>query len=493
MSVALADRAAPQVRRHARFQGGLALLVLAGCLGTIALRGHIVFPLDDAYITLHNARVVLTGRDPSFPGVPALVGATSPVHLALVAALMLVVPPAVASFLAGTAACVAYALGLARMAFDRADDARFAALIVALGLLSGYAPFQLLNGLETGLAMAAVAWALVLAGRPPADRLLPLVCGVMPFIRPELAALAGPLLLRRLWQRRAAGAVDLALACAAAAPWLAWSWWDAGTLLPSTLGAKAAFFADAPGPLPWRAAIVLLGCAEAGLGALLVGLFLLPRSSLSLCVAGFVGLFVAAFALTSVVVTGHNSFRYDHVLLPALAYAATWARRPGLRRAGSALLAAGLAFALVLLPRHWQQYVDALAVTDTARAGSARWARDHLPPDAVILVHDIGYIAYATEFRLIDLVGLKTPESIAYHRRWTLASGGRRRGEAIAAIARAFAPGYAIILNDGPDTQIWAGTAAALRQQGWRLDPLHDPPGEDYGIYRLTPPGLTGP
>ena len=42
------------------------------------------FPLDDAYITLHNARVLLTGSDPYY-GTSPLTGATSGVHLALVA------------------------------------------------------------------------------------------------------------------------------------------------------------------------------------------------------------------------------------------------------------------------------------------------------------------------------------------------------------------------------------------------------------------------
>ena len=43
--------------------------------------------LDDAYIALHSARVVLSGHDPVF-GVPALVGATSPVYVALLTAIL---------------------------------------------------------------------------------------------------------------------------------------------------------------------------------------------------------------------------------------------------------------------------------------------------------------------------------------------------------------------------------------------------------------------
>ena len=43
-----------------------------------------VFPLDDGYITLHNARSLLAGGDSTYGG-SALTGATSIVHLALLA------------------------------------------------------------------------------------------------------------------------------------------------------------------------------------------------------------------------------------------------------------------------------------------------------------------------------------------------------------------------------------------------------------------------
>ncbi len=48
-----------------------------------------VFPVDDAYIVIHNAQVLLGGSDPNYPGSPPLSGATSAVHLAAEA------PPAV--------------------------------------------------------------------------------------------------------------------------------------------------------------------------------------------------------------------------------------------------------------------------------------------------------------------------------------------------------------------------------------------------------------
>jgi hypothetical protein len=43
-----------------------------------------VFPIDDAYIVIHNARALLAGQDPNYIGSSPITGATSLVHLALV-------------------------------------------------------------------------------------------------------------------------------------------------------------------------------------------------------------------------------------------------------------------------------------------------------------------------------------------------------------------------------------------------------------------------
>src|SRR3982074_3352560 len=67
-----------------------ALLVLAALAIRLLIGGAPVFPVDDAYITAHNAQVLHWGQDPNFADSPALAGATSPFHLALVALLMFV-------------------------------------------------------------------------------------------------------------------------------------------------------------------------------------------------------------------------------------------------------------------------------------------------------------------------------------------------------------------------------------------------------------------
>src|SRR5260370_25491332 len=75
------------------------------------------------------------------------------------------------------------------------------------------------------------------------------------------------------------------------------------------------------------------------------------------------------------------------------------------------------------------------------------WCNSHLAPGSEILIHDAGYISFAGHFGLIDMVGLKTPASIAIHKRLTWPSAGRDRGLAIAQIADSFHPHYLVVLK----------------------------------------------
>ncbi|MGH9461247.1 MAG: hypothetical protein ACRD1X_08510 [Vicinamibacteria bacterium] len=57
----------------------------------------------------------------------------------------------------------------------------------------------------------------------------------------------------------------------------------------------------------------------------------------------------------------------------------------------------------------------------------AGWCRENLQPDAVLVIHDVGYTSHATDFRLVDFVGLKTPSSVGFHR----PTCGQGRGQAV--------------------------------------------------------------
>lgn len=132
---------------------------------------------------------------------------------------------------------------------------------------------------------------------------------------------------------------------------------------------------------------------------------------------------------------------------------------------GAALLAQSLLLAAPAL----HDLERDTAWTRNELAAVADWSRANLPTDSVVLIHDAGYIAWATPFRLVDVVGLKTPSSIGAHRQLTLPSGGARRGEAIAAIAREANATHLIVLDDWERIfSICAGMIA----HGWSAEPM---------------------
>lgn len=465
-------------------------LCAATCLGLALLwwvRGGWVFPLDDAYITLHNARVLIEGHDPNY-GVPALVGASSLIHLVLVTASHLVLPGEAASYLVAGVGPVLFLAGLLTLAQRLGLPWREGAALALVGMASGAGQF--LNGLETGLVMAAVTWTLVFALDRPSWRLA-LVCGLLPFLRPELGLLSLVLIARQAWLRLTAGpdrakvlravAMDAAVALAAASPWLLWSLAATGALLPQTMAAKHAFFGRPSGSLP-ESVLSAAAMTVGGIGPAAAALLFLGRDGPGSALRWFVGLFILGFALTNWEVLAHNGHRYTFALLPIALFAAM---RLGVAR-GSRLLR------LLILA----QGAVALAFpTDIAAAQErvaqyravAQWVQANLP-QAHLLIHDAGVIASVTDLPLTDLVGLKSPESNADHRRWTAPSGGAERFRALDAIARRSGATHAIILDDAPD-RFWASLADDLRQGGWGLDPLDTGrAGGPYILYRLTPP-----
>lgn len=483
-----------------------ALVVCAVCMlwSLHLLAGSPVFPVDDAYITLHNAQVLRSGFDPNYAGVSALTGATSAIHLAIVAALLWLLPPLWALDTATWLAILFYVTGLLRLASVHRASATQTLLLVVLGVVVGEMPHQLLNGLETGWALAGLVWTLALASDPQPKQpwLLPLLAGQLPFLRPELIVVSMGIFGLLAWHhldtvagsqaRRQAILRDALLLLAGAAPWLLWYLTATGLAYPSTVLAKRSFFAEGLLPAALRRAWVgdsLLRFA-ATLGLLSGALLLLLRSRLGLLGLIFLIAFIGAYYIQFPGALGHYEQRYLYIVVPflLLGIAAHFSIGAPLLRRGIVLLTLlAVAQSLLNFPPHYRFHQEKLDFTRQELAALAAWCKRELPPASRLLVHDAGYIAFATSFQLIDIVGLKTPSNIPHHASLTWPSVGARRGEAIQRIALSQRPDYLVVLNSWDAIY---GFTRDLSAFGWRLERVYQSPrGETgYAVYRLSPP-----
>lgn len=464
----------------------------------------IVFPNDDAYIYLHNAQVFWSGQDSSYPGVSPLTGTTSSVFFAgLLLFETCIRAPEIALYIWCLVAAVALVGGLYAIGINAGCSA-FAAAAIAVGsLLIAGGVYQLINGLDTGLAIAAVAWALALLTSRRRGVAFALLIGVMPFIRPELALLSLASIVVLLLDdnpiRRKVALI--AIAGVAALPFALWLWRETGSPIPSSVPAKEYFFAEAYLPLAIRLEMALKPIVAALLLTFPLALFLWfirPAWLLAICVIFIMGIF-GAYLIKLPDMLAISIGRYMFILLPVLSLGIAQgvaSRRPIHRKIATVLI--GLAvipnvFALAVQQKSYSQWSGIFGANLRA---VAEWTRTRLPAGSVIMVHDAGYIAYRDSFRLIDMVGLKTPGAILVNRALTYPSAGRDRGAAIAKIAFAYHPQYLIDIKNW-ETQF--GITEGLRQNGWALTPIYESPAQPgtspayiYRVYALTPPNRSG-
>jgi len=79
----------------------------------------------------------------------------------------------------------------------------------------------------------------------------------------------------------------------------------------------------------------------------------------------------------------------------------------------------GLAAALIMpafLVMGAQVYARDVRIINTEMVTTAKWVRDHLPPNELLAVHDIGAIGYYAPRSILDLAGLVSPEVVPFIR-----------------------------------------------------------------------------
>lgn len=485
--------------------GERALAILAVVAWAIAAildgRGPPEFPLDDAYITQHGAAVLFHGADPRFPQAHALHGSTSVLHVLVVALMGAVVRVERAQWMVGWIAILAYVLGLSRLGRALARPMLERVGLVLAGLLALAVPYHLRNGLETTAVLAAETWAIALLCESSvrSRRALAILAGSLPLLRPELWLLAPVLLAVSQWTHRArAGGgprlrdrlLDLLAFPVVAGAGTLWIWEATGAPLPSSLAAKAAWYAQSCLAVGAKLDIAAHGLRGllVGLGPLAIGVVGLGADVRGRGLLAFAVVFLVAYLLRFPDGLRMQELRYAHALVPLLVYGIAFglAARARAARWGARLtLAAVVIYGAVRLPATLARYSGGLDFSRTELADVARFVREELPKDARVLVHDVGYLSQHSEATLVDLVGLKTPASVARHEKWTLATCGRMRHRALAIIAVRERATHLVILaewNVGGYVTDW------LQRYGIGLVPLRDGGPAGYSVFRLILP-----
>lgn len=471
------------------------------------------YPLDDPYITLHNAQVMHWGHDPNYPGVPALAGTTSAFHNAIVYLFLAFLSPLGALQAALWLGVIAYATGILALAFAYRASILQSLLLLAVGLAMGHAVHQLLNGLETGLSMAAVVWtfALIEMKQPIAKRTLFLLCGILPAVRPELALLSIITVLFQLapdirnllttmfrvlkipvrkqqafCERESIHShpyhtsllnLGTALVCIliGALPWMLWYKWSLGVPYPTTIMAKSIFFRFAPRPWTSLAGTTLTHVFEMclDLGVLAAMFFVLPLSKTGRIAAVFCVSFIALYGSRAPDVLGWNEQRYLYPIfvISLVGCMAAWKHRnSSVRKFTSVILLSSLLYALFLLPAKWRIHQEQCAVCFAELSETAKWCEANVPQNEPIIIHDAGYIAYSTQFRLIDMVGLKTPLCSKYISSEPAQDMTVRSARALTRIAADYHARYFVVDRDWDNPH---GISGELNRMGCRLELLH--------------------
>lgn len=437
----------------------LAALVLLA-LAVRALAG--VTPIDDAYITFRYARNLVEGHGLVFNPGERVLGTTAPLWALLLAAGHLLTTlsiPTVAALLAA-AAGVGSVLLVATLVREATGSPVWSlAAACALALSPFEATFSA-SGMETSFFTF-----LLLATYRLRERamLWPLVAAAATLTRPEGSLLAAVLLLHR--PRMALRSAAVYGACLI--PWAAAGVLYYGSFVPQSMLAKTApiYFVH-PGLMQHLLIAETLGLPLAGFGRLyewlnpplaalvtdraialtllsialllIAGEVIRRRAKLALPLVGY--LFPLAFLAFHFVGASRGGLRFPWYLVPALPWLLMWlaiygdalCRRLKLPRLVPAVLAGGLVLAQI---PGWN--IDAQPLRSMTWPRTAKvWMTDaglplgredlylevakHLQakaaPGSSVACPEIGAIGWAApELRILDTVGLVTPQAVGHY------------------------------------------------------------------------------
>ncbi len=424
------------------------------CWSALQTNGAFGFPLDDPWIHLQFARNLRDyGSFSYYENEMVTSGSTSPLYtLILAAGLFLTSNEMVLSYVLGIAFFIAGAFVLSRIGeWLFKNQPILAASGVVLFLLEPRLQWIALSGMETTLfiLLLLLVWHLYQLRSP---RWLGIAAGLLLWTRPEaviffvvLAIDAGYHVwwVRRLRVRKGSHPVKqtdyrwlysvLAIAGVLCVAYVAFNLALSGSLLPNTYAAKTRYYGSGRPDFP-AAVFQFLTSGHMSVLAFFVAIAVVDvlwrcatraRQEYLVPVLWCVGLYAAYWQKLPFL---YQEGRYLMPLLPLIVLlgmrgieiaiivakkaAATLQRRgvsAGVAAAISLLLI--LQFATAALQKR-VEYAESCKYISDRQVNTALWIRDNLPADAVIGTHDIGALAFYSRRRVVDMVGLVSPDMI---------------------------------------------------------------------------------
>ena len=442
---------------------GLAMLIaLVSSLLYVRATSEMRPIFDDSYISLTFARNIAEHGKLSFDGESWSTGATSTLHVILLAIMLkLGFAPFFTSIAVGVGGMMLLAAGVYMLgwAIFRSHMAAFFAAI-AISFMC-YVPLDSGNGLETTLFMAAVAWAAAtyfLSDRPAARVITGLIVGLAVLTRPEGVFLLSAFVIYRWLERKPeetlrAYVLDCLRLCLpgviAFAALQLYALTVTGTL-GGTGNAKLQFFQEDQQPLEFKVSVAV---DQIGLYlGPIIPFVILALLSITRRAAVLLGLFwVPILLFYTILFPGglmHYFFRYQHPTLPFIAAFAGGALYIAINYALAnrdwvvrGLIAAGLLILAMYAFKEYTYYRDVYSESslETLRdlEVMARDLNTIIKPDETLATHDIGAVGYYGKYKVIDLVGLVNPDALEYH-------NGRRLSEYLDEVR----PDYILIFPD---------------------------------------------
>lgn len=396
--------------------------------------------IEDSLISLRYAENLARGFGLVYNPGERVFGASTPIHVLLLAGLTKVGLPALftVKLLAISADAATGLLWGQRLL---RETGRWTAPVVFL-LLFGLSPLVVpvtISGMETSFALLLITLSLLAATTERSGRrdwvALGLPLGLLMLVRPDGAILTALVLSLRWWRTRRLPFAPAALAALVVLPWVLVSWKYYGSFIPHSIPAKTAAYnmhrrtiwpnfwatvgemAPVGGPW-WRIAVSALVFP-----GLAVGLWHGLRESRMRPLALLLPVWWAYLVFPKTLLF---TWYFPLLVLPAYALTglgygilerAVWRSRPlpmWVLRPAVAALGVFLCCSLAIAADGWRRAEHA---ERTVREAVGVWLRENTPEDARIAMEPIGYIGYYSGRRILDEVGLVSPEMVPLNRR----------------------------------------------------------------------------